>query len=167
MEDPTISNWIVDLMVILAAGLMSGLLCKRLGISLLVGYLIVGAVIGGGGLQFVTQEHHEIEWVARTGALLLLFSIGMEFSLGELRRLSRYFLSRRQRSNAARRAAIDRHLAAAGMELESRVDDRRGDCRSARPSWSSRPWRNMGNWKHRTGDAPLRSCCSRMWPWCR
>ncbi len=91
MGDPTVSNWIVDLMVILAAGLFSGLLCKRLGVSLLVGYLIVGAVIGAGGLKLVTQEHHEIEWVARTGALLLLFSIGMEFSLGELRRLLRYF----------------------------------------------------------------------------
>ncbi len=91
MENPAISNWIVDLMVILAAGLMSGLICKRLNVSLLVGYLIVGAVIGGGGLQIVTQEHHEIEWVARTGALMLLFSIGMEFSLGELRRLSRFF----------------------------------------------------------------------------
>lgn len=91
MEDPAISNWIIDLMVILAAGLLAGLLCKRLGVSLLVGYLIVGAVIGQGGLQLVTQEHHEIEWVARTGALLLLFSIGMEFSLSELRRLSRYF----------------------------------------------------------------------------
>jgi CPA2 family monovalent cation:H+ antiporter-2 len=91
MIDPTISNWIVDLMVILAAGLLSGLLCKWRGISLLVGYLVVGAVIGGGGLRLVTQEHHEIEWVARTGALLLLFSIGMEFSLGELRRLRRYF----------------------------------------------------------------------------
>ncbi len=91
MENPAVSHWVVDLMVILAAGLFSGLLCKRLGISLLVGYLVVGAVIGAGGLQLVTQEHHEIEWVARTGALLLLFSIGMEFSLDELRRLSRYF----------------------------------------------------------------------------
>jgi CPA2 family monovalent cation:H+ antiporter-2 len=91
MEDPAISNWIVDLMVILAAGLFSGLLCKRLGVSLLVGYLIVGAIIGEGGLHLVTQEHREIEWVARTGALLLLFSIGMEFSFGELKRISRYF----------------------------------------------------------------------------
>ena len=40
MEDPTIANWIVDLMVILAAGLLSGLLCKRLGVSLLVGYSV-------------------------------------------------------------------------------------------------------------------------------
>ena len=91
MEGAAVSNWVIDLMTILAAGLLAGLLCKRLGVSLLVGYLIVGALIGEGGLQLVTQEHHEIEWVARTGALLLLFSIGMEFSLNELRRLSRYF----------------------------------------------------------------------------
>ena len=90
MDD--ISRVIVDLLIVLAAGLMAGMACKRIGVSLLVGYLVVGAVIGGGALGLVTQENHEVEYLARAGALLLLFSVGIEFSLEELVRMSRYFL---------------------------------------------------------------------------
>lgn len=88
--DPEV--FVVDLLIVLAAGLLSGLVCKRIGVSLLVGYLIVGAIIGNGALSLVTQEDHELEYLARAGALLLLFSVGIEFSLEELVRLSRYFL---------------------------------------------------------------------------
>jgi CPA2 family monovalent cation:H+ antiporter-2 len=82
----------IDLLIVLAAGLLAGAACKRLGISLLVGYLVVGGLIGNGALGLVTQENHELEYLARTGALLLLFSVGIEFSIEELFRLSRYFL---------------------------------------------------------------------------
>ena len=90
MDD--ISKLIADLLIVLAAGLLAGSVCKRLGISLLVGYLVVGALIGTGALGLVTQENHELEYLARAGALLLLFSVGIAFSLEELVRLSRYFL---------------------------------------------------------------------------
>ena len=43
MDD--ISKIIADLLIVLAAGLLAGAACKRLGVSLLVGYLIVGALI--------------------------------------------------------------------------------------------------------------------------
>lgn len=82
----------VDLLIVLAAGLLAGAACKHLGFSLLVGYLVVGGLIGNGVLGLVTQENHELEYLARSGALLLLFSVGIEFSLEELVRLSRYFL---------------------------------------------------------------------------
>jgi len=85
------SRFMADLLIVLAAGFVSGALCKRVGVSLLVGYLVVGALIGEGGVGFVSQEHHELEYLARAGALLLLFSVGIEFSLEELRRMSRYF----------------------------------------------------------------------------
>ncbi|MEX0818723.1 MAG: cation:proton antiporter, partial [Pirellulaceae bacterium] len=71
---------------------LAGAFCKRMGVSLLVGYLVIGAVIGKGGLGFVSQEHHELEYLATAGALLLLFSVGIEFSMEELSRLSRYIL---------------------------------------------------------------------------
>ncbi len=87
-----ISKLVADLLIILGAGLFAGAACKRLGISLLVGYLVVGALIGDGALGFVTQENNELEYLARGGALLLLFAVGIEFSLEELFRLSRYFL---------------------------------------------------------------------------
>ncbi|MCA9145192.1 MAG: cation:proton antiporter [Planctomycetales bacterium] len=86
------ANIIPALLIVLTAGLLAGAVCKRIGVSLLVGYLVVGALIGEGVLGFVTQEHHELEYLARGGALLMLFAVGIEFSLEELVRLSRYIL---------------------------------------------------------------------------
>lgn len=82
---------IQDLLIILAAGLISGVVCRQLGLSMLVGYLVAGAVVGQGGLGLIAEDMEEIEHLARAGALLLLFAIGIEFSLEELGRLSRFF----------------------------------------------------------------------------
>ena len=73
--------FVIDFLTVVAAGLLAGVTCKRLGVSLLVGYLVVGAILGEGALNLVTQENHELEYLARAGALLLLFSVGIEFSL--------------------------------------------------------------------------------------
>ncbi|MDA1013651.1 MAG: cation:proton antiporter [Planctomycetota bacterium] len=91
MTDELIEELIVNLMTILSAGFIAGFVCRKLGVSLLIGYLIVGTIIGHGGLSLVTQESREIEYLARAGALLLLFAIGIEFSLEEFVRLSRFF----------------------------------------------------------------------------
>lgn len=51
---------IQNLLIILAAGLVSAIISKRLNISLVVGYLIAGALIGNGGLKlFVHDEPKE------------------------------------------------------------------------------------------------------------
>lgn len=92
MTAAEVSQLVQDLLIILAAGLVSGILCKRLGISLVVGYLVVGAVIGQGGLHVVSGHSHELELLAEIGALLLLFAVGIEFSLDELTHLGRYIL---------------------------------------------------------------------------
>ncbi|MEO8498320.1 MAG: cation:proton antiporter, partial [Planctomycetota bacterium] len=92
MNTVLVNQLVADLLIVLAAGFLSGALCKRMGVSLLVGYLIVGAMLGEGGLRIMSQESRELEYLARAGALFLLFSIGIEFSLEELQRLSRYFL---------------------------------------------------------------------------
>ncbi len=90
MDD--ITRLIVDLLIVLTAGLVAGAISKRLEVSLLVGYLLVGALIGDGTLGWVTQENRELEYLARGGALLMLFAVGIEFSLEELVRLRRFFL---------------------------------------------------------------------------
>ncbi|MGE3779699.1 MAG: cation:proton antiporter [Pirellulaceae bacterium] len=92
METAIVSQLILSLLVILGTGLAAGILCKHIGLSLLVGYLLVGAAIGQGGLGLVSRESSYLEYLAHAGALMLLFSIGIEFSLEELVRLSRYLL---------------------------------------------------------------------------
>jgi monovalent cation:H+ antiporter-2, CPA2 family len=82
----------VDLLLILSAGLVSALICRRLQVSVLIGYLLVGVVIGKSGLGFVGEAAHEIQHLAEIGVFLLLFSIGLEFSLEELARLGRGLL---------------------------------------------------------------------------
>ncbi len=83
---------VTDLFTILAAGLVAGLLCKRFGISSLVGYLLMGVVLGEGLLGWVGDDNHEIEYLAEAGVFLLLFAIGLELSPHELGRLGRYLL---------------------------------------------------------------------------
>ncbi len=91
MPHEPLSVLVFDLLLILTAGLLSGILCKRLGLSILAGHLVVGAVIGHGGLGLVAGEKEILKEIAEAGALLLLFAIGIEFSLGELVRMSRFF----------------------------------------------------------------------------
>ncbi len=83
---------IFDLLTILISGFLAGLVCRFLKIPMLVGYIAVGALVGSGGFSWVGDQHHEIEYLAEAGALLLLFSIGLEFSLKELTRLGRHII---------------------------------------------------------------------------
>ncbi len=83
---------IYDLLIILAAGLVAAVVCRRLHISVLVGYLTIGVVIGASALGWIVDREHEIEYLAELGVFLLLFSIGIEFSLDELLKLGRHLL---------------------------------------------------------------------------
>ncbi len=86
------THWIADLLIILAGGLVAGVICRRSHFSMLVGYLIAGAVIGQGGLHWVSGGTEQIEAIAQFGVLLLLFSIGLESSLDDLQHFLRFLL---------------------------------------------------------------------------
>jgi CPA2 family monovalent cation:H+ antiporter-2 len=81
-----------DLLLILAIGLAIGGLCRRLGISLVVGFMLAGVLVGEGGLDLVAGTREEIEALARMGALFLLFAVGVEVSFAELHAIRRPFL---------------------------------------------------------------------------
>ncbi|MCP4714787.1 MAG: cation:proton antiporter, partial [Deltaproteobacteria bacterium] len=82
---------VFDLLIILFAGFAAGVVCRALRAPLLVGYIIVGAMLGDGCLGLIVADRgHEIELFAEAGALLLLFSVGLEFSLEELSKLRRH-----------------------------------------------------------------------------
>lgn len=93
MELPEVREFVKDLLIILSAGLVSGIVCRKLRLSLLIGYLVVGSMIGVGGLNWIPADDHQMELLAETGALFLLFAVGIEFSRSELAKLGKYLIS--------------------------------------------------------------------------
>jgi len=74
-----------DIVIIVVAALVGGLIAQRLRQPLILGYILAGVAIGpfAGGLSM--SEVHEIEKLAEIGVALLLFALGLEFSLKELK----------------------------------------------------------------------------------
>ncbi len=65
---------------------ISGLIIFLLGklhIPPIVGFLIAGTIIGPYGLGFI-KDPHEVEVIAEIGVILLMFTIGIEFSIPRL-----------------------------------------------------------------------------------
>lgn len=65
--------------------------CSRLKIPTIVGFLLTGLVAGPHGLGFV-EHTHAVEVMAEVGVVLLLFTIGMEFSIDQLLRIKKAVL---------------------------------------------------------------------------
>jgi len=80
--------FILDLGVAILAAMVAGAIAVRVGQPPLVGYLLAGVAIGPFTPGFVGNVD-EISSLAEVGVILLLFAIGVEFSLGELRRVRR------------------------------------------------------------------------------
>jgi len=76
---------LLDLVILLAAALVLGILAERLKQSAIVGYILAGMFVGPNVLEWVSTD--DVEILAEIGAALLLFSIGLEFSFRQLRRL--------------------------------------------------------------------------------
>ena len=74
-----------DLILLVVTAFFSGLLMQRLGQPLILGYILTGIAFGPytGGL--VLTSVHEIELLAEIGVALLLFALGLEFSLKDLK----------------------------------------------------------------------------------
>ena len=72
-----------DIVIIFGLSVAIILLCHRLRIPALVGFLVTGALAGPYGFKLV-QSQHEVEILAEVGVVLLLFTIGIEFSFKRL-----------------------------------------------------------------------------------
>ncbi len=77
-----------DFVVLLLAAGLAGMLCKRVGLSAIVGYLLAGIVIGPYSPPFslITDTEH-IAQLSHVGLVFLMFAIGLELSLSKLRRM--------------------------------------------------------------------------------
>jgi len=81
-----------DIAIIVVAGLIGGLIAQRLRQPLILGYILVGVMVGPFTGGITVSNIHDIELLAEIGVALLLFALGLEFSLKELRPVARIAL---------------------------------------------------------------------------
>ena len=80
-----------DLLIILGFSIVVLLIGYRLRIPPVVGFIVTGVLSGPYGMALVSGTH-EVDMLAELGIILLLFGIGMEFSLKKLVQIKRLFL---------------------------------------------------------------------------
>ncbi len=81
-------EFLQSLVIVFSVSALSVFILNRFKIPSLVGFLVAGIVIGPHALGLV-HEIKEIEVFAEVGVILLLFTLGMEFSLKKLLRMKR------------------------------------------------------------------------------
>lgn len=87
MEIPLLS----DIVIILGLAVVVILLFQRFKLPTILGFLATGVIAGPHGLSLI-HATHDIEILAEIGVILLLFIIGMEFSLKQLAMIKRTVL---------------------------------------------------------------------------
>ena len=80
-----------DLLLLLLASVPIVFIFRRLRLPSIVGFMVTGVVIGPHGFGLI-QDVHAIEVLAEIGVALLLFTIGLEFSLRRLLDMKRLVL---------------------------------------------------------------------------
>jgi len=74
-----------DIILLVVAAFFCGLLLQRLGQPLILGYIVAGVILGPHTGGLTVSDIHEIELLAEIGIALLLFALGLEFSLKDLK----------------------------------------------------------------------------------
>ncbi|HYD82678.1 MAG TPA: cation:proton antiporter, partial [Opitutus sp.] len=79
---------IQDLAIVLLAAGLAGALCRRLGLSVIVGYLVAGTIIGPYTPPFsFIQDVDRIQMLSQVGLVFLMFAIGLGLSISKLGRM--------------------------------------------------------------------------------
>ena len=80
-----------DICIIFGLSIGVLLICHKLSVPSIVGFLLTGLIAGPHGLGLI-QADREVEILAEIGVILLLFAIGIEFSLKNLLRIKQAVL---------------------------------------------------------------------------
>jgi len=75
-------------LLLLAATVIAVVVCRMMRLPAILGYLIVGIVVGPNALGWI-PDAAAVRTLAEFGVVFLMFSIGLEFSLGQLRAMRR------------------------------------------------------------------------------
>ena len=81
-----------DIILVVITAFFSGLVLQRLGQPLILGYILAGVILGPHTAGLTVSSIHEIELLAEIGVALLLFALGLEFSLQNLKPVRRIAL---------------------------------------------------------------------------
>ncbi|HMO40898.1 MAG TPA: cation:proton antiporter [Saprospiraceae bacterium] len=82
-----------EVVIILGLSAVVIYLFQRFRLPSILGLLLTGVIVGPGGLALIGSEAtHEVEMLAEIGVILLLFIIGLEFSLKTLASIQRIVL---------------------------------------------------------------------------
>lgn len=82
---------IQDIVVILLVSLPIIFLFKKINLPSIVGFLIAGMIIGPHGFKLI-KSVDQVSVMAEIGVILLMFTIGLEFSLSQLIRIKKFLL---------------------------------------------------------------------------
>ena len=74
-----------DIILLIVVAFGCGLLLQRLGQPVILGYIAAGIILGPHTGGLTVSNIHEIERLAEIGVALLLFALGLEFSLKDLK----------------------------------------------------------------------------------
>jgi len=74
-----------DFILLIVAAFICGVLLKRLGLPLILGYILAGILLSPHTGILTISSQHDIELLAEIGVALLLFALGLEFSLKDLK----------------------------------------------------------------------------------
>src|SRR4030043_868449 len=76
-------NVLKDIIIILALSSAVNFIFTKIRIPTIIGYMLTG-IVAGPHLLAIIKQPHEIELMAEIGVVLLMFTIGLEFSLNHL-----------------------------------------------------------------------------------
>ena len=79
-------EYLWDLVIVLGLAVVVATVLRRVGVPSIAGFILAGALAGPTALSLV-DDTHQVEVLAEIGIVLLLFGIGLELSIGHLRRL--------------------------------------------------------------------------------
>ena len=77
-----------DLLILLLASVPIAFLCNRLRLPAIIGFMLTGVLTGPFGLKLI-KETEAVDTLAEIGVVLLLFTIGLEFSLRRIVEMKR------------------------------------------------------------------------------
>jgi len=75
-------------LILLGTAVVVVIVCRLVRLPPILGYLLVGIVVGPRGLRWI-PDNEDVRALAEFGVVFLMFSIGLEFSLPQLRAMRR------------------------------------------------------------------------------